>query len=377
MSNAAPDNMKMSFDNSTNSLKVSIIKTGIQINANWKYKVKFVSVSGNVQISGTLDSIGMGIGMTKAAEGTYFIPQIGVNHFALDMNKGAFSVKLTCHHCPGEVEKLITKFMKGKMLDQVKNAISSQTPSMITTMGNNILKTSYPWTFTLYDEIDITTALTKEISVQSDHLEIPLDGTIFLHSKGYARPGPAPVIPTYNPKNPGEVMMFISPYLIHTLADTLNLKTYNFTLDLFGHQISISIDPGEGKTAFEFEEDSFNAIIKPTIMIPSYNIGIQLGANVGIHPKIDAGDDKNMMHVTPLIRSLSLNSLKIKIGSMSFDLSYTVFFWNLFIQFFANYALIPKIAIPKHPLLPLHVTGNQMEFHKTHSEVGILFNFGL
>ena len=152
----------------------------------------------------------MGIVISKAAEGSYFIPQIGVNNFNISMDKDVFNIELNCNHCPGEVKRLVSKFMKERLLDAVRSAIVAQTPSQITSIVNSLLMQKYPRSVTLYNNIDIAKALVGEVAVQDDHIQVPLNATS-LHSKDENNPGPAPEIPKFNPKNPDDIMVPLSP----------------------------------------------------------------------------------------------------------------------------------------------------------------------
>ena len=318
----------------------------------------------------------MGIVMSKAAEGSYFIPQIGVNNLNLNMDKGAFNLEFKCNHCLGEVEKLISKFMKDKLLDIVKSAIIAQTPSQVTSIANSLLMQKYPRSMTLYNNIDIATALIGEVAVQDDHIQVPLDATFFLHLKGYNRPGPAPEIPTYNPKNPGDVMVFLSPYLISTLGNTLNQDIQSYKINFMGIDFVVSLDLSQGSTLFNFEEQNFSATLAPTFSIPSFGVSIQVGASAKIDPKIQKGDDSTMLYVTPRIKSLSLSSLKVVVWSVPIDLSLIVSMLNEAFQLILNAGLIPSIAVPKMDILALHVIENQLDFYKNYSEFGVLFDYG-
>lgn len=377
LSNGSPDNLKVSFNKAANSIGFSISQTHLEVNTNWEYHKSFVKIGGSAKVTGTLGAIGMDIVMAKAAEGSYFIPQIGVNNFNLNLDKGAFNLEFRCDHCPGEVEKLISNFMKDKLLDAVKNAINSQTPSQVTSIGNHVLMTSYPRAVTLYNNIDIATALIGEVVVQDDHIQVPLDATFFLHSKGYNRPGPAPEIPTYNPQNPGDIQLFMSPYLLSTLGSTLNLGVQSYKVNLYGYDIVVQVDPSQGSSSFNFEDQDFSANLNPLISIPSFGVGLQIGASAKIDPKIQNGDGTNMLFVTPRIKSISLSSLKIMIGPMPIDVSFVVDYLNEVFKVALNMGLIPSVAIAKLAILPLHVTNSKLDFHKDYSEFGVLFDFGL
>ena len=218
--------------------------------------------------------------------------------------------------------------MKDKLLDAVKEAINSQTPSQVTSIGNSVLMSSYPRAVTLCNNIDIATALISEVAVQDDHIQVPLDATFFLHSKGYNRPRPAPEIPTYNPHNPGDIQMFMSPYFLITLGSTLNLEVQSHIVNLFGTNVVVTIDPNKGASSFSFEDKEFSATLNPLISIPDFGVGLQIGATAKIDPKIQNGDRDNMLYIAPRITSLSLNLLKIIIGSFPIDISFVVSYFK-------------------------------------------------
>uniref|UniRef100_A0A7S3JNE7 Bactericidal permeability-increasing protein n=1 Tax=Euplotes harpa TaxID=151035 RepID=A0A7S3JNE7_9SPIT len=377
MSNTSPNNLKVSFVKASNAIGVDIENTGIVVNVDWRFKKSIISVSGDAKVSGTIGGIAMGIVLTKMQEGSYFIPQIGVNNFNLNMDKGAFSLDFHCNHCPGEIEKLISGFLKDKLLDAVRSAIISQTPSQVTSIGNTMLNQDYPRAVSIFSNIDVATAMIGDIAVQDDHLEVPLDSTIFLHTKGYNRPGPAPEIPGYNPKDPGDVMMFFSPYLLSTLSDTLNQGPQSYSVSFYGINVDVTLDPSQGQTSLALEDGDLSAKFSPMINLPSYGVGLQMTATAQINPTILQGDDTNMFYVTPSIKSMTLSSLSLFVGSVPIDLSFMVVYLNAFVQAVINKGLIPTIAVAKLAALPIHVINSELDFHKAYSEFGILFDFGM
>lgn len=376
MANTSPANLKISFQQPKNALGVEIDQTSLEVNVDWKYKKSIISVSGDAKITGTLGAIGMNLGLTTMAKDPFVIPQISVQDFILNMDKGAFSLDFHCNHCPGEVEKLIANFLKDTLIDQVRDQIQSQVPSQLNSVGNQILSDSYPTTFNLYNDIDIATGMTAQVTVAEDHIEIPMDATVFPTEQGYKRSGTTPAMPTYNPNDPGAIMMFFNPYLVSTLSDTINASVQKYSATLMGIQYEVSLDPAVGKTVLSFEDTDMVIVASPSITATQYGIGLQLAATAKLDPKILNGDAINMFSVVPKVKALSLSSLKIVYGQDTYDLSFAVNYLNAVIQGMLNQLVIPTVAIPKQDILPLHVTNSELDFHTDYTEFGILFDFG-
>jgi len=347
------------------------------ISVNWKYSKSFISVSGSATIRGTIQNLGMNIVMAKLVENQFVIPQILVQDTNVQMDKGGFDVSLHCSGCPGEVEKWISDYMKDDLLNEIHDQIQAQIPAQANSIGNAILTKSYPRTIALYNNIDIATALTDAIVVEDDHLEVFIDATVFPSEEGYKRPEEAKVIPHYNPKDPGEIMVFLSEYLVDTLSVTLGKGVQTYNLTIMGIAYQVSIDPDVGATSLSFEEGDFILKMSPSIVAPTFGVGLQFGASMKLNPTISSGDAKNMMSVTPTIKEMSLSSINVTIGETTFDISAVTDYLNGFIKGFLNAFVIPKIPVKKQPVLPLYVTNSELDFHPDYSELGLLFKFGM
>jgi hypothetical protein len=376
MDNGSPDNLKVSFQKDTNSIGVEIDQTHLVVNVDWKYSKSIISIGGSAEIDGTIGGIAMGIAMSTAPADQMFVPQIGINGFILNLDKGAFNLDFHCDNCPGEVEKLISDYLKDQLIDQVQAQIQAQVPTQMTAVGNQILQNSYPKIFNLYNNIDIATGLVASIIVNDDYLSLPLDGTIFLDSEGYNRPGITPDMPSYNPKDPGEIMMFFNEYLVDTLTTTLNKESQTYQGTILGFAFQASLDPSVAQTILTFEEGDFNIKATPKITFTSLKLGFELGAIAKINPKILKGDATNMFSIVPQVKGLSLTSLKVFILGIPINLSFGISLLNPLIQMLLNMAVVPTIAIPKLQIMPLHVTDSELDFHNSYSEFGILFDFG-
>lgn len=376
LTNGASGNLKIGFDQANNALDIEVDNTQVRVHVNWQYKKSIVSVSGDATITGPVSPLTLNLGFTTKAEGSYFIPQVAVNAFNANFNKGSFNLDFHCSHCPGEVEKWISDALKDQLIDSVSSAINSQVPSQLNSVGNQVLDKSYPRSMTIFNNIDIATALSSTILVQSDHLELPLDSTVFLHEEGYNRPGDAPEIPTYNPSDPGEVQMFMSSYLLSTLTTALNKGAQSYKMTAMGIEYDISLDPAIGQSTFGFEEGDFDMNISPSITIPAFGIGVQLTADAKLSPIISQGDDKNMLSITPKIKGLSMSALKLVYAGSTYDISFVSSYFNSIMQYVLNAIAIPTIPIAKKPAMPLHVTGSELDFHAAYTEFGIVFEFG-
>eukprot|EP00344_Euplotes_crassus_P004160 CAMPEP_0196995464 /NCGR_PEP_ID=MMETSP1380-20130617/1562_1 /TAXON_ID=5936 /ORGANISM="Euplotes crassus, Strain CT5" /LENGTH=428 /DNA_ID=CAMNT_0042411131 /DNA_START=46 /DNA_END=1332 /DNA_ORIENTATION=+ len=373
--NSDPADLITSFRGDINAVGVDLKETYMDVNVHWHYKSGILSFSGTARVRTNFHDLGMNIVMTKVDDGQFAIPQINVQDMNVNMDRGSFNLNLHCSGCPGFVEDIIRDILKGKLMDTVQNSIRDQVPQQANSIGNEILRNSYPRTFNLYDNIDLATALTSNILVKDDHLEVPLDATFFPKNQGYSRPSDAPEMPHYNPTDPGEMMMFFSSYLVDTLSTTIHseIQTYDFTI--LGIQFQASLDPEAGDTDLYFEDGDFIVEAHPKIVSPFWQMGLHLGGSAKLSPSISSGDAQNMLSVTPTVKELKLDELKIVTPGDIYELDSISSYFNLFVQSFLNYFVIPVIPVPKLEVLPLTMKNSELDFHKAYSELGLLFEF--
>ena len=320
--NSESNNLKVGFDQEKNALYIEVLNTEIKVKANFKYKKSIVKLKGSIELSGKITAIKLNIGSDKLEDGNFYIPQINMDYFDLDMSKSEFKLKLKCKGCPGKVEELISKYAKDPLVKAIRKELNKELPKKLVSVGNSLLKESYPRTTQLYKNLDIATAMTGSIEIKSDHIQIPLDGTIFSHEKGYHRSGSAPDIPVYNPEDPGETMMFFSTYLITTLQEVVNDEIQHYKLDFLGTELDFEVDPSKGKTEFKFEEGDFSLKCSPTIISKDYEFSLQMTTLVKLNPIISNGDSENMLSITPRLDDLQMSSLVLTINGKTYDLAY-------------------------------------------------------
>jgi hypothetical protein len=360
ISNSSPNNMNVNFNPSDNAVDINIAKTQIAVSVHWEYKESFFKEGGSAKVTGPVDSVYLGIKFNQGKKGNFIIPQIAVDDFKLNLDKHKMHLDFKCHHCPGEIEKLIEKFLKDTLISEVTKQIAKQVPSQVKSIGNQMIQQDYPTTFTLYNDIDICTAMTGTIAVKDDHMEVPLDATIFLHPQGYKRQSDAGQMPTYNPKDPGEFMLFINEYLLDTLGSTLNQVVETYTTSIMGITIEAKLDPSKGATKLRFDDGDFYADINPIITIPLVNASISFEATTKLDPKINKGDKENMFFVSPYLKSLKMNKLIVNLNGDSYDISFAADFLNGVIEQAINIGIIPAVPIPKLSSLPLDVCLNMI-----------------
>jgi hypothetical protein len=375
LSNGSPDNLKVTFDAGSNSIRVDIEQTAMNVHVDWHYSKSIISESGDATIKGTLDGIGMNIAMTSLVDGQFTIPQIDVQNFALNFNRDNFGLDFHCNNCPGFIEDLIKDFLKDTLLDTVRDQIASQVPSQLLSGGNKALLESYPRTVNPYANFGIATALTDKILVSDNHLEIPLDATVFRSDQAFSRPGDAGVMPHYNPADAGEIMLFIDNYLLSTLKDVVDVEGFTYKTTILAMDYELTIPAVTGLSYLAFEEGDFVVTASPSIVATAYNVGLELSATAKLNPTISPGDATNMFYVTPTIKSISINSLVVVISGEKYDISGVAGYLNGVIQGMLNQFVIPVLSVPKQTVLPLQVTKNVLDFHSGNAEFGVLFEF--
>jgi hypothetical protein len=375
LSNASPENLKVTFDAASNSIRVDIEKTVMSVSVNWKYKKSIVSESGSAKISGTLDGMAMNIAMSSMTEDQFIIPQIDVQNFDLAFNKGKFNLDFKCHNCPKFVEKLIRKLLGDKLLKIVRDQIKSQVPKQLLSAGNKALHDTYPRTVNVYGNFGLATALTNTIVVTENHLEVPLDATVFRFDQGFSRSGATSDMPHYNTKDPGEIMMFFNNYLLSTFKNTVDVEGFTYKTTILAMDYELTLPAATGLSDLKFEEGDFIITASPTIVATAYNVGLELTATAKLTPTIKPGDATNMLSVVPTIKSLSMSSINVIISGEKYDISAAADYLNGVIEGMLNQFVIPTIGIPKLPVLPLQATKNELDFHSGYGEFGVLFEF--
>lgn len=375
LANASPNDLQVSFDSGSNSIRVDIAQTTMNVQVDWHYSKSIISVSGDARVYGTLDGMGMNIPMTSVADGEFIIPQIGVENFGLNFNKDNFGLDFHCSGCPGFVEDLIKSFMKDTLLDTVRDQINAQVPSQLNTIGNQILLTSYPRTVNIYENFGFASALTDRITVTDTHLEVPIDATVFRFDQGFSRPGDAGDMPHYNAQDPGEILLFINNYLLDTFKATVDSEGFKYITTILGYDLEVDLATGTGLSELKFEEGDFSFTANPTIMATSFGVGLQLSANAKFNPTIKPGDAASMFFVTPTIKSLSMSNLNVIYSGQTYDISFIANYLNGFLQGVINTYVIPTISIPKFAILPLQVVNSELDFHGGYAELGDQFEF--
>ena len=373
LTNNSPNNLQVTFKKDTNSVGVQITNTEMNAHVNYKYKKSVISVSGDATVKGKISDINMNIALDKVAEDDHFLPHVTASDFQFSLSGTSFH--LNCKHCPGEVEKLISKWMKGDLIKEIEKSVRSQVPGQINSQGNEIIAKELPRTLTLLGNIDISTVLTDTINIEDDHVEVPLDGTLFLHDKGYKRPSHTQDMPHFNPDDEGEMQLFLNPYLLQTFDDVINAQMHSFESKLLGLKYIVTIDPEVGKTTLSFIDGDLFIDATPKVFFTGLKSGIQFESQIKMDPDFLKGDSKNMMSVKLGIDQISLKSLTLTLFGKDFNLNPETKFLNTILKYVLNWGIIPKIKIPKTKLLSLKVTNSEIDFHEDYSELGISFEF--
>ena len=374
ISNGSPKNLDITFNPKSNSIGVQIKDTKFSAKVKYKYH-KVVTVKGDVEVSGKVENLKMNIVLDKTS-GKPIIPQIKVEDFEFGMSKKSLKFRLHCKHCPSPVEKLISNWMKGDLVDEIRKQVKKKVPQEIATKGNKVLKEEFPEAVNLYNNIDISTLLTSNIKVDEDHLEIPIDGTLFLHDKGYKRPESTKKMPHYNPEDPGEIQVFLNSYLLKTMSTVINSEKHSYESRILGIKYQILLDPELGGTELSFIEGDFIIDTHPRIYSETLKLGMEFEAICKMDPEIKNGGSKNMMSIIPNVDSLSLKSFRLIVFGKTINLDPSTNLLNPILRFVLNWMVVPTINISKKEILPLKVTNSEVDFHDVYSEVGIAFKLG-
>mmetsp|Transcript_17117 Transcript_17117/g.15081 ORF Transcript_17117/g.15081 Transcript_17117/m.15081 type:complete len:268 (+) Transcript_17117:565-1368(+) len=266
--------------------------------------------------------------------------------------------------------------MKSDLVDEIKKQVRKKVPGEINSKGNAILRKSFPTKVSLNNKIDLSTVLTNVINIGENHIELPMDGTLFLSETGYARPHSTADMPHYSPEDIGEIQVFLNSYLLETLSNVINADVHLFQSTFMGIGYEIILDPKLGPTELSLVEGDFLVDTHPRIYSKTLKMGMEFEAILKLNPDVGNGDGRNMMDISPNVDNISLKSFRFIIFGNTINLDPSTAFLNSLLRLVLNWIVIPTIDVPKQEILPLKVTKSQLDFHQLYSELGISFNLG-
>ena len=373
------NNVQVTFNAEKNGVNVVVDNTSIKVHCNWKYKKLILEVSGVGDIEGPISHLSMMIGFENQEKDGMLIPKINIQDFDMGINSGDWHFHFDCSACPPGIADLLLDLFKSDLIKKIKDEAKSVVDNKVGDIVNEALMEQYPLQTAATDEISVSLATTGPVTVTEDFLHVPLDSTVFLTSQGYNRPFDAPVIPTEDPDNPGEIQLFASTYLYETFEQSINQVPMEFTTSIMGFQAIFKINGTACPFELKTQDKNLHAAFGGALSIPSLNIDVILAAEANIDFFFDNGDSTNMIYIDPDINTNSLKFTKLKMTIYGYTIDLTAFkiLINVFIKGFINFYALQPIAIAKLEALPLTSTAAEVDFYENYTEAGVAFNFGL
>ena len=178
-------------------------------------------------------------------------------------------------------------------------------------MGN------FPTSIELADGISMSTGFTGPITVTSDYLDLNLDGSVFLTSKGYERTATANAIPLTDGNSTSDLILFIGDYVLETAANAFNAQPFNYSTSLVGIPVSVALSQG---LSMKFVNGDFELTASPKIKAAG-SVELDATATVDVNPVIGNGGSSYICKVNPGLDDIKLSKADIKI--FGFDLPIT------------------------------------------------------
>jgi len=375
--NSSPDNVQLSFNEEKNGLNVVVDQTHIKIHVHWKYKKSILKFSGTGDISGPLSHLAMVVGFETQEKEGMLIPKINIQDFQIDLQKSKWNFKFKCGACISKVNDLILKAFQGPLVDKIKSEAKKVVNNKIADTINAKFLSIYPLSLSVTDQISISTATTDVIQVKEEYLSVPFDASIFLTNEGYSRSTEAPVIPSENPENPGEIVLFASTYMFEGLEAVINKIPMTFEKSIMGLNLIVKIDGSVNPLGIKTKDKVLNIQGGAVISIPTLSIEVEIAASAELDFKFKPGDGTNTLYVDPDIieNTVKFSTFDFSLFGHKLNLGFALPVVDYIFTFIMDTYVFSTIAIPKQETLPLTATSALISFFEEYTEAGIAFNF--
>lgn len=371
ITNPSASNVIFNFNQTGKSLDIGMVNTTVSAGFNWKYS----TLSGSANITGPVKTSEISLLFDSAVKNQFKIPQVNLKQFLFALDKNSFKIHLDCSSCPQVIIDLLVKMFKTILLDSIEKIMDTIVNQKIFDEMNKVIFTLYPTTLNITKDIGICLATTNTIAISDDHIEVPLDLTMYLTSEGYSRQGDGPVIPTYDVKLPGEIMFFLSSYVTDSAMRLFNKIPLSFPFTLWSIPMTLDILGPAAPTSIKILQNNFEIIATPTLSIDSLKTKITIEIETSVDASVKAGDNTYLLYFTPQLKKVSLNKIIVDFLGYKLDLSMLNFAFNWVAKQIINHIFIPTIPIPQIPGFKLKMSDSILQVQNDYVEFGVSFDF--
>ena len=343
------------------------------------YSKSIIKLSGMGEITAPINHFGILLGFDTQKKGNFIIPKVNIHDFDIEFDVSKFVFKFDCNACPSTVINFLMNLVKGPVLSKIRSEAQKIVKTKVVDIINEKLLEHYPTTIPVGETMSMGLATTGPIKVKSTYLKAPIDGTFFKTSEGYNRPSEPDLIPSENPINPGEILLFTSPHILNTLSKTIAKTPISINQVIKGYNITIDFDARN--YPFKLYTEFDNIVVKGAvnITVPSLDLKLEIGGRSELGLFFRPGDKNNTIYLDPDIDeySLKFDLFRVYIKGIRVNFNWATGLANYIIGIILNNKTIPKIPIEKSPILPLTATAAVLRLFDTYSEIGVKFDFNL
>jgi hypothetical protein len=361
-------------DAERNALRVVVQDAGLKVHLNWKDSSS--SHTGVADLDGTIDNITLYMSFDATHVNQTYRPKINFDEVLINQNASDFSINYACSECDQDAIDRIEHALGVRMFEHFESKAKDLVNLLISTVVNLQLETMYPETFPLSSDIAIDVGMTGKAEVKHDFVAVPIDSTIFLKSQGYNRPMVAPEFQFVNPDNPGEMILFTSDYVFKTISNILNTYDVDFTLPVYGTNVTITLDGDRIPFHLESEEGHMVLQAGGIVSVPAWVSALEFTLVTKLDLDLQRGDSTAMLYMHPTLIDADFSSLVLIVLGFRIDLTNSIVpFVNRMMEILLNIVFLPRFKIPKLEALPLKFNEAQLEFFKNHTELGVTFKY--
>ena len=260
------------------------------------------------------------------------------------------------------------------MLDTIESIVNSIFSDQMIDDINKGLFEYYPTTVNATNDIGVCLGLSSAISVMNDHIELPLDMTFFLTKDGYKRQEDGPIIPTYNPENPGEIMVFFSSYVTDTIVNLLNKTPLSFPFKIWFYPMKLEMLGPDALTSIKIKQNSLEIKASPVLNVGFFKTKFYTEFEAKLDASVKNGDDTNLLYITPQLKELKLNKFVFSFFGLKINFRLFKSVLNWFVEKIINHVLVPTFAVPQLPGFKLQTKDSNLNVQNDYVEFDISFD---
>eukprot|EP00343_Euplotes_focardii_P005749 CAMPEP_0205808114 /NCGR_PEP_ID=MMETSP0205-20121125/11980_1 /ASSEMBLY_ACC=CAM_ASM_000278 /TAXON_ID=36767 /ORGANISM="Euplotes focardii, Strain TN1" /LENGTH=397 /DNA_ID=CAMNT_0053083293 /DNA_START=169 /DNA_END=1362 /DNA_ORIENTATION=+ len=370
------NNIELSFDESSNGLKVILRNISTNLSLKWKKKILF-KIKGKFHVKGEFDKIELILGFNTQIKDGFIIPSVYTKSASIDIDKHKWKADFGHKNIANEIGNVILRILRGKGIKLIKKECMKQLEKKIPNIINKGILKKYKTEGSLTPWLSLSLANTGPINVNKDYLALPIDGTIFLVEDGYNKTIKSSEIPLVPTTTNNDIVLVAGRYSFKTLETSMNKLDFEYYTKADKLDVRIFI-PGNNKSySITNTATGLHVKVKGTLTLVESRMSIDIEISANVTMSLSNGDENEMFYLNPEIVK---NSINIKTSNVAFvkqklGLSLLTPLFDPIIEYFTNKIKLKSVPVKKldDSKLLCKVKKNDVKFSPKYAQVELSF----